>query len=347
MKKIAKIILTCFGCFIGVIIIIIAGLILLGKGNLSLPVAKKEVFEVDNKDKYAQALYVKDNKIFNESGEQILLKGVMVPEVQKLDIEDEFNQEYFEQVFASGGNVIRIPVHPNEWADDEYYLWRYLDPIVTWAIEYNKYVIIDLHFIGNIETGMGSEMVDVGINPYNFSNEFWNMVASYFKDVPNTIFEIYNEPAAISGEVWKKYANSLVDTIRKTGANQLILVSGIDYSYDLSCWENEPLEDANIAYTAHIFPNRIDWKQKFESIADTLPIVVTEWGYASEDGLVEQNYLVGNGESYGEPLIQFIGKHNMGWIACWYDDGWEPPMFYEGMDEMTAWGMFVMEQLKK
>lgn len=53
MKKIAKIILSCLGCFIGVIIIGIAGLILFGKGNLSLPVAKKKVFEVDNKAKYA------------------------------------------------------------------------------------------------------------------------------------------------------------------------------------------------------------------------------------------------------------------------------------------------------
>lgn len=270
----------------------------------------------------------------------------MVPEVQKLDLEDKFNEEYFEQVFACGGNVIRIPVHPNKWADDDYYLWRYLDPIVKWAIKHNIYVIIDLHFMGNIETGVGSEMMDVGMNPYKFSIKFWNMVASYFKDVPNVIFEICNEPATISGDVWKKCANSLVDTIRKTGTNQLVLVSGIDYSYDLSCWENDPLEDANIAYTAHIFPNRIGWKQKFELIADSLPIVVTEWGYASEDGLVDQTYLVGNSESYGEPLIQFMEEHNIGWTACWYDDGWEPPMFFKGMQEKTAWGKFVMEQLK-
>ncbi len=347
MKKIVKTIFTCFGCFIGIIIIIFASLMLFGNGNVSLPVAKKDVYQVDNKVKYAQSLYAKDNKILNESGEQILLKGIMVPDARKLDKDDDFNEEYFERVFESGGNVIRIPVHPNEWVDDEYYLWRYLDPIVTWAVEHNKYVIIDLHFIGNIETGIGSEMADVKMNPYDFSIKFWNTVASYFKDVPNVIFEIYNEPAAITGEAWIKCANSLVKTIRKTEANQLILVSGIDYSYDLSCWENDPLEDANIAYTAHIFPNRSGWEQKFESIAATLPIVVTEWGYASENGLAKQTYLKGNRESYGEPIVHFMGEHNMGWTACWYDDGWEPQMFFEGMKEMTDWGMFVMEQLKK
>lgn len=204
------------------------------------------------------------------------------------------------------------------------------------TIKYNKYVIIDLHFIGNIETGAGSEVTDVGMNPYDFSMEFWNMVASYFKDVPNVIFEIYNEPAAISGDVWKKYASSLVDIIRKTGANQLVLVSGVDYAYDLSCWEKEPLENTNIAYTAHIFPNRRAWEQKFESIADSLPLIVTEWGYISEDGLAKQSYLIGNNESYGQPLIQFMEEHNMGWIACWYDDGWEPPMFFEGMEKKTT-----------
>lgn len=347
MKKIVKILLICLGCFIGVITIIFAGLMLFGKGNVLLPVAKKDVFAVDINTKYAQSLFVQDNKIMNASGEQIRLKGIMVPEAQKLNIDNDFNEEYFKGVFESGANVIRIPVHPKAWVSDEYYLWRYLDPIVTWAIKYNKYVIIDLHFIGNIETGAGSEMVDVKMKPYDFSVEFWNTVASYFKDVPNVIFEIYNEPASISGDIWSVHANSLVETIRNTGSNQLILVSGIDYSYDLSYWERQPLEDENIAYSAHIFPNRIGWKRKFETMANTLPIVVTEWGYASEDGLVEQAYLKGNRKSYGEPIIQFMEEHNIGWVACWYDDGWEPPMFYEGMEEMTDWGMFVMKQLSQ
>lgn len=63
MKEIVKIILICFGCIIGTIIIGIAGLILFGKGNLSLPIEKKEVFQIDNKAEYAKPLYVKDNKI--------------------------------------------------------------------------------------------------------------------------------------------------------------------------------------------------------------------------------------------------------------------------------------------
>jgi Endoglucanase len=346
VKKIAKIIFTCLFVCIGVIVIVIVGLIIFGKGKITLPVEKKEMFEIDHKARYAKSLCVKGNKILNENGEQILLKGVVVPEAKKLDFEHKFKKEYFDQIFSCGGNVIRIPVHPNEWAEDEDYLWRYLDPLVTWAIEKKKYVIIDLHFIGNIETGDGTEMVDVGMKPYDFSVEFWKRVASYFKNVPNIIFEIYNEPALISGETWKKYANSLVATVRKTGANQLILVSGIDYSYDLSCWENEPLKDSNIAYTAHVFPNRIGWEQKLESIAATLPIIVTEWGYAAENGLVKQTYLVGNRENYGEPFLQFMGKYNIGWTACWYDDSWEPPMFLKGMKKKTDWGLFVLEHLK-
>ena len=39
-------------------------------------------------------------------------------------------------------------------------------------------------------------------------------------------------------------------------------------------------------------------------------------------------------------------EHDMGWIACWYDDGWEPEMFTENFKNTTNWGRFVFEKLK-
>ena len=35
----------------------------------------------------------------------------------------------------------------------------------------------------------------------------------------------------------------------------------------------------------------------------------------------------------------------MGWVACWHDDQWLPPMYVEGMKELTGYGGFVMEEL--
>lgn len=340
-KKIKKIIIILVILLISIILLMI-----LGKGNLILPVEKKETFGLSTEDaSYAQKLTVKGNSIVNEQGEQVILKGLMVPEVRRLDFEGKFNREYFEEVFAYGGNVIRIPIHPAEWIQDEYYLWRYLDPVVKWAVENNKYVILDLHFIGNIENGEGDEMASVGMEPKEFAVEFWNTVAKYFKDVPNVIFEIYNEPALIDKETWSQSANLLVNTIRGTGANQVIIVSGTDYAFDLSYWVQNPMNESNIIYASHIFPNRKSGLQLLDNMSDSIPIIVTEWGYISKEEPVKQTYLTGDREKYGEPMLQLMENKRISWIACWYDDEWEPPMFLKNTDKKTDWGEFILDYL--
>ncbi len=66
-----------------------------------------------------------------------------------------------------------------------------------------------------------------------------------------------------------------------------------------------------------------------------------------EEGLTKQTYLSGNRTTYGEPLANYMEENGIGWIACWYDDGWEPPMFLDERTELTDWGQFVMELLKE
>lgn len=346
-KRIVKVMIALL-IPIALICILVILLLIFGKGKLLLPVEKKEAFELSTEEiPYAQKLTVSGNMIVNEQGEQVVLKGLMVPEVRKLDLEGKFNKEYFEEVFACGGNVIRIPIHPDQWVQDEYYLWRYLDLIVEWAVESNKYVILDLHFIGNIESGVGAEMASVGMEPKEFSVAFWSLVAKYFKDVPNVIFEIYNEPALINSKTWEQNAKLLVETIRDTGANQIIIVSGIDYSYDLAYWAKNPMKDANIVYAAHVFPNRKSGLQSLEQVSDRIPVIVTEWGYISEEEPVKQTYLIGGRENYGKPMLQLMEKKGISWVACWYDDGWEPPMFFENSNEKTDWGEFILEYLSE
>lgn len=329
-------------------LILILALILFGNGKLILPVEKKEAFELSANDtSYAQKLTVRDGILVNEQDNPVVLQGLMVPESRRLDHEDKFNKEYFEEVFDCGGNVIRIPIHPEEWDQDEYYLWRYLDPIVEWAVESKKYVILDLHFIGNIESGMGDEMPNIKTEPMVFAIEFWKLVAGYFKDVPNVIFEICNEPAHIDNKSWRQSAQLLVDTIRDTGAEQIIIVSGTDFSYDLSCWVKDPMKESNIIYAAHIFPNRKQGLQTLDNISDSLPVIVTEWGYISDKEPARQDYLVGGRDNYGMPMLQLMERKGMSWVACWYDDTWEPPMFFNNSNEKTDWGDFILEYLSK
>ena len=346
MKKLIRKVIMVLLTFVMFLFILVILLMIFGRGKFILPVEKKEVFELSIDDtSYAQKLTVKDNIIINEQEEQVILQGLMVTEVRSLDQEGKFNKEYFEEVFACGGNVIRIPIHPEQWEQDEYYLWRYLDSIVEWAVESNKYVILDFHFIGNIESGKGDEMPNIETEPMAFSMEFWSLVSGYFKDVPNVIFEIYNEPAFIDNKTWSESAKLLVDTIRDTGAKQIIIVSGTDYSYDLSYWAKNPIQESNIVYAAHIFPNRKLGLQALDDMSESIPIIVTEWGYISKEEPVRQNYLVGERENYGMPMLKLMERKGISWVACWYDDNWEPAMFFESNNEKTNWGELILGYL--
>ncbi len=120
------------------------------------------------------------------------------------------------------------------------------------------------------------------------------------------------------------------------------MVSGVDYSYDLSYWAEHPMNKTNNAYTAHIFPNRKGWIENYETVTDQLPVVITEWGYILEEELTEHNYLVGTRLDYGEPMIQFMEEKEVSWIACWYDDEWDPPIFLDDRNTKTDWGEFVL-----
>ena len=336
MKKLF--ILTVIG------IIIIGGAALaINSGKLILPVEKKEAFVAESFDNYPTRLYVSGNKFVDENEKEIVLKGLMAPDPHKIYSEGNFSKDYYEGIFSFGGNAIRVPIHPDRYAADEYYMWRYLDKIVRWAGECGRYVILDWHYIGNPVTGKGKEMPDIQENHMVLTKQFWAQTASYFKDTPNVIFEIYNEPAFISSESWEDAAKEIIDVIRENGANQLIIVGSPDYSYNLSWAKQSSIDDPNVAYSVHVFPNKTNWEKKLYEIKEEVPLIVTEWGYIDSDIIAKQSYLRGSRESFGEPFLNYLADNKIGWIACWYDDGWEPPIFSDDNHTLTEWGKFLKE----
>lgn len=320
-----------------------------GHFTVRLPVEHKSVFVNDKVSQFPSRLHASGNQIVNADGSIFLLKGLMPPDPARLHSENKFSQGFFFGMRETGANVIRIPVHPENWVHDKDYLWRYLDPIVTWAGGSNMYVIIDWHYIGNVATGAGPQMPDIDIKPKDLTLEFWRLIASYFRDVPNVIFEIFNEPQSIGAEEWRSNAVEIIQAIREQGASQLVVVGGIDYGKDLSWVIEHPIDDENIAYASHIYPahSGYSWQHWFGTVAEKYPVLVTEWGFMDENRNSSQSYLAGDQITYGEPFLEYLNARNIGWVACWYDDEWLPPMFTEGWMSYTRYGEFVMQQLKK
>ena len=96
------------------------------------------------------------------------------------------------------------------------------------------------------------------------SPAFWRSMANTFKSDPAVLFELYNEPHDISWSCWLHGCTTsdgwqtagmqqLVNTVRHTGATNVILVGGLGWSSDLSQWlKHEPNDPAGqLAATFH------------------------------------------------------------------------------------------------
>lgn len=100
-----------------------------------------------------------------------------------------------------------------------------LDALVTYATNAGAYVILDPHnnarYYGNV---IGAD-IDVSI-----FEDFWRRLAELYKDNDQVIFGLMNEPTDMSTQLWIDDANAAITAIRDTGATNLILVPGNNFS---------------------------------------------------------------------------------------------------------------------
>ena len=345
MKRVVKAILVVAGALVAGLALLLVGLTFLGFGHLSIrtPVDQRTEFDCSSCSSYPGRLVAVGHDL-RRADSTVTLRGVMVPALERLADEGRLGPELFRTIAAAGANVVRLPVDPETWRTDPDYVARYLDPAVRWAGEAGLYAIVDLHMIGNIKTGSGEAMPASPALP--IAEGFWSAASAYFRSTPHTLFEIFNEPAGITADAWQPVATDLVRTIRAGGAQQLVIVGGVEFASDASWVADAPIADANVAYAVHIYPGTsVDWQSSFGEIAARYPVLVTEWGFMDENPSPSQGYLNGSQATYGDRLMAFLAERGIGWVACWWDAVWEPPILSGDETGYTRFGQFVVEQL--
>ena len=118
----------------------------------------------------------------------------------------------------------------------------------------------------------------------------------------NVLFELYNEPHPPSFACWAagcaitqdntngaKYnytgvsIQSLVNAVRGAGANNLALVAGINWGFDLSQLGTFPITGTNIVYDSHPYPysgknTTAEWDAAFGYLTSKYPVMSAEFG---------------------------------------------------------------------
>jgi hypothetical protein len=182
---------------------------------------------------------------------------------------------------------------------------------VNWIIQQGMDVILDLHYVAGTPTAAHTT--------------FWDTISkdAFFKD-GRIIFELYNEPTADFATL-RAWMLATVQKIRANGASNLILVGGVDYSYDISGYASSPITGQGaIAYVTHpyIFKSAPGDDVAFLTPAKTLPVVATEFGDANVEGFhtIPANQCVAS--IYSDYINKFEGA-GMSWTSwAWIVDEW-------------------------
>lgn len=243
---------------------------------------------------YYGAIHTSGNKLIGaKNNKEVMLRGLSLYWSDKTGI-DYYNKNVLSWLvsnlkidairFAMGVHYYNSNGAASEPLDDAYSYYGspalylgYVDAMVEAAIENDIYIIIDWHsHRAHLETDL--------------ANTFFTTIAQKYANVPNVIFEIYNEPVSGSGGTWsnvKSYANTIGSSIRQYTQN-LIVVGTPEWCQQPSQAAADPLSLTNIAYTFHFYAATHSASGYSSSVTSTrtagYPVFITEWGTTSADG---------------------------------------------------------------
>jgi endoglucanase len=151
-----------------------------------------------------------------------------------------------------------------------------VEKIVQNAIELGVYVIIDWHDHEAI-----AHQAD--------AQAFFAEMAEKYGDVPNVLYEVFNEPLDLSwtGEL-KPYHEALRDTIRTEDSDNVIILGTPNWDQDVDVAAGSPLSGENLMYTLHFYScthTTYPYLDKANVALNAgLPLFVSEWGAADNLG---------------------------------------------------------------
>jgi hypothetical protein len=238
-------------------------------------------------------------------------------------------------------NHVRLPLAQDRWfgkapeqKDDGKAYRALVKQIVDLCAAHGCYIMLDLHWS---DAGEWGKHIGQHVMPDRNSVTFWKDVAGKYKNHPAVMFDLYNEPHDVSWEIWQKGGRvkerstrtrsetsyeavgmqALVDTVRATGARNVIVAGGLDWSYDLSgVLAGRQLSDPagnGVIYANHAYPFKGEtverWIAKMEKATEKLPVVVSEFGSDSR-GRAGQR-----GEEWVRQVLQALESHRWDWTA--------------------------------
>ena len=246
--------------------------------------------------------------------------------------------------------AVRVPVNEACWNAESYvnatYAGaNYINAVKSYVNLLNAngmVVILDLHWTDGLYTGTSSGCSSAQATcqkPMPDAAQaipFWTSVASTFKGNNAVIFDLFNEPYAsrATGDTtsgWQCWLNggtcagigypvagmqSMVTAVRSTGASNVLMLGGEEYSNDLTSWltyePTDPDHDLVASWHSYSFntcATQACWTSQVAPVMASVPVIAGEIGESDCGG------------GYIDSLTTWLESENTGFLA-WTWDAW-------------------------
>ena len=253
-------------------------------------------------------------------------------------------------------NAVRVPLNEACWNAESYVNssfagTNYINAVKSYVSLLNSngiVAILDLHWTDGTYTGPGKGACTTANQAEAFCQKpmpdaaqsvpFWTSVANTFKGNDAVIFDLFNDPFPEQAdntnetEGWQCLLNggsscvglsytaagmqTLVNAVRSTGANNVIMLGGLEWSNDLTQWlQHEPTDpDHDLAASWHSYnfnacSNQSCWTSQVAPVAASVPVIAGEIG---------ENDCAG---SYINPLTTWLEGQGISFLAwAWNAD---------------------------
>lgn len=326
----------------------------------------------ESDDLFPQKFRAKGNMIVDESGDEIVFRGVNAedPVWQGSGLDPDigiWSEDNFREMSEWGATIVRLPVHPATWRKlgvEESF--GFIDQAIEWAEKFKMYVIVDFHSIGFVPENDFMDLSDIVFGQlYETTREemfeFWRIFSERYADNNVVAFyELFNEPALDSAldfpaeftiddwMVWKQFNEDLIDSIRDIDPDKPIIVGGFQFAYDLSFVPEAPIERENVVYSEHPYPDanwKIGWDEAFANVKTDFPVFATEFGFDSED-FPEEPYNDNGGIGlYRDEIISLLEEKKISWTVWSFSHTFTPTLLLNLDFEPSESGAFFKEKL--
>ncbi|NCC22332.1 MAG: glycoside hydrolase family 5 protein [Alphaproteobacteria bacterium] len=285
-------------------------------------------------------LSVDGNRIVDDTGSPVALRGVSLCSLswhEPLTLLGDAS----DPVRGWKGNIVRLPVQPQEWErlGPQDYIRDRLDPAVAICRRNGVYCIVDWHEIGDWNTNDTAKRLE----------DFWHTVAPRYANQPHILYELFNEPIAPKERTYENWiafrdtAQKWIDQVRAAAPETVLLVGSPHWSQMPSFAVEAPFAGDNLVYVAHIYGGwkPETWDGLFGEASEKIPVFMSEWGWSSRIRNRTSPFY-GTQKDYGEPMRAYLDdRPHIGWTAWSYDPQCGPAML--GND--SEMGTFVREWL--